>query len=157
MDLNEYQKQACSFAMKGGDTLVYSILEIAEELVELVSRIDFTDLYLFSNNTICNDAMKALEEIKCNKEYFGRIAKKIRKGWASFNYSERVALMTYKTDDLATSECGDVLWGVANVAKHLGASLSDVAEKNISKLSERKSTNTIIGSGETVEERKTNV
>lgn len=156
MDIDEYQKDACSFATKGGNTLVYSILEIAEELGELCERVNFTDLDVFGSWSVCSEAKTALAAIRENKKLCGRIAKKIRKEWDSFKHSERQALTTFNAEDLAPSECGDILWGVANVAAHLGSGLGDVAGKNISKLSERKNTNTIIGAGETVEERKAN-
>ena len=54
----------------------------------------------------------------------------------------------------AVSELGDLCWGVALAAKLLGVSLDTVLANNLNKLEERKRTNTIDGSGETVEERQ---
>lgn len=45
-------------------------------------------------------------------------------------------------------ELGDVLWYVANVARYLGVSLSDIAEGNIAKLSSRKNRNKLHGEGD---------
>ena len=156
MDMKDYQDKAHSFATQGGDTLVYSILEIAEELAELCERLNFTDLDVFHCDSICSRVKIALADLQANKGHWGKLAKSIRKEWNNFKASEKMALTNFTEDNLAVSECGDILWGVANVAYHLGASLSDVAESNIKKLSERKNTNTIIGSGETVADRKAN-
>lgn len=46
------------------------------------------------------------------------------------------------------SELGDVLWYVARLADEMGVSLSEIAEKNIEKLTDRKSRNAIQGSGD---------
>ena len=53
-------------------------------------------------------------------------------------------------------EIGDVCWFVAEICTMYGWSLGDVMQENIDKLTERKATNTICGSGETVAERKKN-
>lgn len=45
-------------------------------------------------------------------------------------------------------ELGDVLWYVANVARYLDVSLSDIAEGNIDKLSSRKKRNKLHGEGD---------
>lgn len=45
-------------------------------------------------------------------------------------------------------ELGDVLWYLANVARYLGVSLSDIAEGNIKKLSSRKNRNKLHGEGD---------
>ena len=45
-------------------------------------------------------------------------------------------------------ELGDVLWYVANVARYLGVSLSDIDEGNIKKLSSRKNRNKLHGEGD---------
>jgi len=45
-------------------------------------------------------------------------------------------------------ELGDVLWFVSEICTCLGVSLSEVAEKNLSKLASRKQRNVIHGSGD---------
>lgn len=58
--------------------------------------------------------------------------------------------------DSLRKEIGDVCWFVAEICTMYGWNLGDVMQENIDKLTERKATGTICGSGETVEERKAN-
>lgn len=53
-------------------------------------------------------------------------------------------------EDKATivEELGDVLWYVANVARYMGVSLSEIAEGNIKKLESRKKRNKLRGEGD---------
>jgi len=61
-----------------------------------------------------------------------------------------------KARDRIKGELGDILWGVSEYATRHGFTLSEIMDYNIAKLTERKETGTICGSGETVEERKAN-
>ncbi|MBR3252559.1 nucleoside triphosphate pyrophosphohydrolase family protein [Candidatus Saccharibacteria bacterium] len=47
-----------------------------------------------------------------------------------------------------SKELGDVLWYLASIARYLDIPLSEVAEKNVSKLEDRYSRNKIHGSGD---------
>ncbi len=50
--------------------------------------------------------------------------------------------------EMIIKELGDVLWYVANVARYLNVSLTEVAEGNIQKLSSRKKRNRLHGEGD---------
>lgn len=73
----------------------------------------------------------------------GEVADKVKKvirdkgGYAS--EEDKAAIM---------KELGDVLWYVANVARYMGVSLSEVAEGNVEKLASRKKRNKISGEGD---------
>ncbi len=57
----------------------------------------------------------------------------------------------YASDDdrqAIAKELGDVLWYLANVARYLDISLSEIAEGNIDKLSSRKKRNKLHGEGD---------
>lgn len=68
-------------------------------------------------------------------ELYGYIAKAIRDGTEiDLEYVEK--------------ELGDILWFVAAITSDVGLNFSDVAEKNIDKLTSRKIRGTIQGSGD---------
>lgn len=50
-------------------------------------------------------------------------------------------------------EIGDILWQLNALATDLGFSLNNIANSNIEKLKQRKNTNTLSGSGESVNDR----
>jgi NTP pyrophosphatase (non-canonical NTP hydrolase) len=56
--------------------------------------------------------------------------------------------LTLEARKAILDELGDVLWYVAGVASVLGASLEEVAQKNLDKLQARKSSGTLQGSGD---------
>lgn len=61
--------------------------------------------------------------------------------------------LTAEQREHAIKELGDIQWMLALCAKLLDVSLAQVMAGNINKLEERKRTNTIEGSGESVAER----
>lgn len=61
--------------------------------------------------------------------------------------------LTLQEREKAASEIGDILWDLGLACKLLGTSLGTVMAHNLNKLEERKRTNTIQGSGESVAER----
>ena len=61
---------------------------------------------------------------------------------------DKKGLATDEDKDAIKKEMGDVLWYLANIAKYLGFSLSDVAETNINKLESRYQRNKLHGAGD---------
>lgn len=143
MTPNEYQEKAHSFAIGGGDTLVYSILGLFEESGELLEK------------TCLSLDPYASNMIECCRA-FGINAKHIRKNWNEISDDMKMAFKSVKAEEGAVAELGDILWMVANIAHHLGVKLEDVMKMNIEKLEERVKTGTIIGNGDTIEERLAN-
>ena len=68
----------------------------------------------------------------------GEVAEKIKKMIRDGIYHPQEILL----------EIGDVLWYCANMAQELGWTLEGIAEKNIKKLSSRKSRGTLTGNGD---------
>ena len=73
----------------------------------------------------------------------GEVAEKIKKVIRDGN-----GIVTEEKKVEITKELGDVLWYVANLAKELGISMDEVAEKNIEKLQSRQQRGELHGSGD---------
>ena len=72
-------------------------------------------------------------------EVADKVGKSIRDDGGLISDKRRAALIL---------ELGDVLWYVANMARELGASLDEVANKNLAKLAARKEQGTLRGDGD---------
>jgi len=73
----------------------------------------------------------------------GEVAEKIKKVIRDGN-----GIVTEEKKVEITKELGDVLWYVANLAKELGISMDEVAQKNIEKLQSRQQRGELHGSGD---------
>jgi NTP pyrophosphatase (non-canonical NTP hydrolase) len=73
----------------------------------------------------------------------GEVAEKIKKV-----IRDNDGIVSEEKKQEVTKELGDVLWYVANLAKELGVSLEEVAQKNIEKLQSRQQRNELHGSGD---------
>lgn len=73
----------------------------------------------------------------------GEIANKLKK-----IIRDKKGVLSDKDKQAIKSELGDVLWYVAELARQLGLNLDEVAEDNITKLSNRKKQDKLTGSGD---------
>lgn len=73
----------------------------------------------------------------------GEVAGKVKKALRDEN-----GIIDEGRAEAIVSELGDVLWYCARIATEIGYNLSDVAEGNIRKLSNRKSSGTLKGDGD---------
>ncbi|MCK9445403.1 nucleoside triphosphate pyrophosphohydrolase family protein [bacterium] len=73
----------------------------------------------------------------------GEVAEKIKKVIRDGN-----GIVSEEKKVEITKELGDVLWYVANLAKELGISLEEVAQKNLEKLQSRQQRGELHGSGD---------
>jgi NTP pyrophosphatase (non-canonical NTP hydrolase) len=72
-------------------------------------------------------------------EVLGKIKKVLR---------DKDGIFTGETNQAIGDEIGDVLWYMAALARDLGLSLDDIADRNIAKLKDRRARNVIQGSGD---------
>ncbi|HOK59354.1 MAG TPA: nucleoside triphosphate pyrophosphohydrolase family protein [Candidatus Dojkabacteria bacterium] len=73
----------------------------------------------------------------------GEVLEKIKKV-----YRDKNGVFTKEDIDSISKELGDVLWYVQALCNDLGISMQDVAEQNVTKLSNRLNNNTIHGNGD---------
>lgn len=124
----KYQRQAHGFAVYG-TAYHYPFLGLAGEageVCELLAKFERKNHYAPLLGYALQYAEKQGQDVSLDKEFVARLE----------------------------SELGDVIWMVAEIATCFGLTLDGIMEHNIKKLAERKQTGTIVGSGETVEDRK---
>ena len=124
----KYQRQAHGFAVYG-TAYHYPFLGLAGEageVCELLAKFERKNHYAPLLGYALQYAEKQGQDVSLDKEFVARLE----------------------------SELGDVIWMVAEIATCFGLTLDGIMEHNIKKLSERKQTGTICGSGETVVDRK---
>ena len=124
----KYQRQAHGFAVYG-TAYHYPFLGLAGEageVCELLAKFERKNHYAPLLGYALQYAEKQGQDVSLAKEFVARLE----------------------------SELGDVIWMVAEIATCFGLTLDGIMEHNIKKLSERKQTGTIVGSGETVVDRK---
>lgn len=74
----------------------------------------------------------------------GEVANKVKKIYRDYNGS----LSASGLKGQLMEEMGDCLWYLAAIASDIGTTLDDIAQRNLSKLSARKETGTLQGSGD---------
>ena len=124
----KYQRHAHGFAVDG-TAYHYPFLGLpgeAGEVCELLAKFERKNHYAPLLGYALQYAEKQGQDVSLDKEFVARLE----------------------------SELGDVMWMVAEIATCFGLTLDGIMEHNIKKLSERKKTGTIVGSGETVVDRK---
>ena len=124
----KYQRQAHGFAVYG-TAYHYPFLGLAGEageVCELLAKFERKNHYAPLLGYALQYAEKQGQNVSLDKEFVASLE----------------------------SELGDVIWMVAEIATCFGLTLDGIMEHNIKKLSERKQTGTIVGSGETVVDRK---
>ena len=118
MELNEYQNRAMETCLPNAQNPLYMLMELAEECGELQ----------------------------------GKFSKAIRHGDIRFDGNLLASHMS--SDDFAdwyvsvVKEIGDILWGVAGIARVMDLSLESVANENLKKLASRKQRSVIDGAGD---------
>lgn len=88
-------------------------------------------------------------------EFMGKVAKAIRKGYATIEDSQLKIWEDRCTEEEKREICigmlyelGDILWFVAGLARNMNISLETIAQMNIDKLSSRKERGVIEGDGD---------
>lgn len=118
LSLNDYQEKAMTTCMESCDNTMYMLTEICSETGELQ----------------------------------GKFAKAIRKGQIEFYNNEFTSNMhseeysVWITDVI--HEVGDILWGIAGLARVLNCDLETVAKENLDKLASRMKRGVIEGNGD---------
>lgn len=99
------------------------------------------------STSVCTKEMGAFYTVLGLCGESGEVADKLKKIWRDKNKH-----ISVEDADAIKKELGDVLWYIAKLAYDLGFDLEDVAQRNVSKIQIRKSTDTIHGSGDNREQ-----
>lgn len=145
---SEYQFVARQFARGGGETLIYAILGMMEELSELVGKLRFEKMENSPYHPLLSDVSATLSAIQRDGAYAGRVAKFIRKNWGELSVSTREKLISVTEESGYSKEIGDMAWMLAGICSSLGLQLETVMDDNIRKLEDREKRGVIIGSGD---------
>lgn len=121
MNFSDYQCKAHSFA-KYGNNPMYPILGLSEEVGEVCGKI----------------AKYIRKHDGAEPEISGEVMR--------VTITEREDNKTYR--EAIEKELGDVLWMLSEIATIHGFFLDDIAQKNINKLTDRKSRGVIVGEGD---------
>ena len=128
MDFNEYQDYAITFTKYPTTAYIDAFNDSDDEFWRYCAE-PIPWLY---------PALALAEEAG---EVAGKLAKYVRKQ----DYTEE----TYQALRLAVlDELGDVLWQLSAVAREFDLELGHIAERNLTKLEDRKSRNVIVGEGD---------
>lgn len=110
-----------------------------EDTIELERYHTFDGYQDFTDTTAIYPKKQALEYLAMGlTSEAGEVAGKIKK-WVRDDYLDHDALI---------AELGDVLWYLAQFASELDVFLSDIAEENVIKLTDRQQRNALQGSGD---------
>lgn len=102
-----------------------------------------------SSNNFAYMSYGLMEEVG---EFFGKVAKAVRKEKAMVDYNrlvtERKEAMTDEEIEALRKELGDIQWFVAGIASVMGWNLEEIASENLAKLADRAKRNVIVGEGD---------
>jgi NTP pyrophosphatase (non-canonical NTP hydrolase) len=124
MCLDLYQKNAHKFATYGNNPM-YPLLGLAEEAGEVLGKCAKYIRKHDGAEPITGDVLHCESKL-----------------------TELEVKDTIEFRDALKKELGDVMWMVAEIATMFNMSLSNICEENITKLTDRKKRNVIIGEGD---------
>ena len=159
MEINEYQKLAKSTAIYPniGNNLLYPVFglagevgELQDKIVKLIVKSEYRLLDKKSNipPLVITEILRTNAELGLAQNRLKKLIRDhgivIKDYFSSLSPEEKQQLI---------DELGDIGWYWALSSDELKVMLSDVAQRNITKLAERKAKNKIQGSGEKIEDR----
>jgi len=155
--LDQYQAIAFETAMFPAEIgplyCVMGALGEAGELVEVLLTHYKRSLEAKDSTKDMEAIFFALEQTVAACKTVEVMKKKARKGHYDL---PTLPALTDTVRERIISEQGDCLWYQAGTAEVSGHKLSDVAQRNIRKLRERRDAGVLASAGETIEERKAN-